>query len=70
MGEEQTDRLPPGRQPYDPLNGLRIGALAGGIVGAVIAGLTGLGIWLVLVTAIVAAAFGYSSQKRKLDDVS
>ena len=66
MGEEQHDKLPPGRQPYDPLNGLRIGAIAGGIVGAVIAGLTDLGIWFVFLTAIVAATIGYWTQKRKL----
>jgi hypothetical protein len=68
MGEEKTDRLPPGRQPYDPLNGMRVGALAGGIVGAVIAGLTDLGFWFVFLVAIVAAAVGYWTQKRKLID--
>ncbi len=66
MGEEQNDRLPPGRQPYDPLNGLRVGALTGGIIGAVIAGLTDIGIWFVFLMAIVAGAIGYWSQKRKL----
>lgn len=68
MGEENADRLPPGRQPYDPLNGLRVGALAGGIVGAIIAGLTDLGLWFVFLTAIVAATVGYVTQKRKLID--
>jgi hypothetical protein len=68
MGEEKADRLPPGRQPYDPLNGLRVGALAGGIVGAVIAGLTDLGLWFVFLTAIVAATVGYVTQRRKLID--
>jgi hypothetical protein len=66
MGDEHNDRLPPGRQPYDPLNGLRVGALTGGIIGAVIAGFTDLGIWFVALTAIVAAAVGYWTQKRKL----
>lgn len=68
MGEKKSDRLPPGRQPYDPLNGLRVGALTGGIVGAVIAGLTDLGLWFVFLVAIVAAAVGYWTQKRKLID--
>ena len=66
MGEEQHDQLPPGRQPYDPLNGLRVGALAGGIFGAVIAGLTDIGFWFVLFAAIVAATVGYWTQKRRL----
>ncbi|MDJ0498802.1 MAG: hypothetical protein QNJ89_13295 [Acidimicrobiia bacterium] len=66
MSGEQQDKLPPGRQPYDPLNGLRIGALTGGIAGAIVAGLTGVGIWFVFLTAIVAAAVGYWTQKRKL----
>lgn len=66
MGDENEYTLPPGRQPYDPLNGLRIGALTGGIIGAVIAGLTGVGIWFVFVAAIAAAAIGYWTQKRKL----
>lgn len=68
MADENHDKLPPGRQPYDPLNGLRVGALAGGIFGAVIAGLTDLGIWFVVLTAIVAATVGYWTQKRKLTD--
>ncbi len=66
MSGEQQDKLPPGRQPYDPLNGLRIGALTGGIAGAIVAGLTDIGIWFVFLTAIVAAAVGYWTQKRKL----
>ncbi len=66
MSGEEQDKLPPGRQPYDPLNGLRIGALTGGIAGAVVAGLTGVGIWFVFLAAIVAAAVGYWTQKRKL----
>ena len=65
MGNKQYDRLPPGTQPYDPLNGLRVGALTGGIIGAVIAGLTDIGIWFVFLAAIVAAAVGYWTQKRK-----
>ena len=36
MDESDDYRLPPGRQPYDVLNGLRIGALVGGIVGAIV----------------------------------
>ena len=66
MGEKDEYTLPPGRQPYDPLNGLRIGALTGGIIGAVIAGLTNVGIWFVFLLAIVAAVTGYWTQKSKL----
>jgi hypothetical protein len=46
------DRLPEGRPPWDPLNGLRIGALAGGVIG-------------VILTLIAGGAIGYWSEKRK-----
>lgn len=66
MSEKNEYVLPPGRQPYDPLNGLRVGAITGGVIGALIAGLTDIGIWLAFLLAIVAAAIGYWTQKRKL----
>ena len=58
--------LPPGRQPYDPLNGARIGALAGGILGALGVALTGMGnAWLVIVGASAGAGIGYWTERRK-----
>lgn len=59
-------RYPAGRPPHDPINGLRIGAFAGGIMGI-------LGSWLVaspnivalLVGAVAGGAVGYVMEKRK-----
>jgi hypothetical protein len=66
MGSVRDSRLPAGRQPYDGLNGLRIGALAGGLLGVVAAAVTGVGgIWLVAGTAVVAGAAGYGYEKHR-----
>lgn len=57
--------LPPGRQPYDPVNGFRVGAVVGGLVAVLIT--VGLGfpsIWLALAGAVVGGAIGYRSEKR------
>jgi hypothetical protein len=60
-------RLPPGRQPYDPLNGLRVGALSGGLTGAVAAVVIGpVYAWLVLVGAVAGGAIGYWYERRSL----
>ena len=60
------DRLPEGRPPWDPLNGLRIGALAGAVIGVSLTLITpASGIWLMVVGAIVGGAIGYWSEKRK-----
>ena len=57
--------LPPGRQPYDLLNGLRIGSLAGGIVGIVIGAMTGAW-WLLLVGVVGGGAAGFAFERRDL----
>ncbi len=60
------DKHPAGRQPYDPLNGLRIGALAGGILGiAATALLSFSNIWLTLVGAVIGAVVGYWWEKQR-----
>ena len=67
MRKRDPDRLPPGRQPYDPLNGLRVGALSGGLMGAIATFATGAGYaWLVLVGAGVGGAVGYWFERRSL----
>ena len=66
MPQPDEYRLPPGRQPYDALNGLRVGALAGAVLGFVIAVLSPLGAWVLFVTAAVGAAVGYWSERRSL----
>jgi hypothetical protein len=67
MDESEDYRLPPGRQPYDVLNGLRIGALAGGIVGAIVMAATTLdSLWVLLVGAAIGAVVGYLYERRRL----
>jgi hypothetical protein len=59
--------LRPGQQPYDPLNGLRVGGLAGGIVGGVATAVTSVdNAWLVVAGALVGGAIGYLSEKRRM----
>lgn len=69
-GEMDSERdptgLPPGHQPYDPLNGIRIGAIAGGLVGIGVAALTGFGgIGTVVVAAAIGGSAGYAYQRRE-----
>jgi len=68
MSEHNVDgeRLPPGTQPYDRLNGIRIGALAGGLVGTLVAALVGgVSFWWVLATAVVGGVVGYGYERRE-----
>ncbi len=68
MDESDDYRLPPGRQPYDVLNGLRIGALVGGIIGAIVLALTSLdSLWVLLVGAVIGGAIGYLYERRRLN---
>jgi hypothetical protein len=60
-------RLPPGRQPYDALNGLRVGGLAGALLGAGVTALTTIGlVWLVPVGAVAGATAGYLYERRRM----
>lgn len=59
------DRLPAGRQPYDSLNGLRIGALVGGLVGAAVAAVARIP-WLILAGAAVGGGVGFWFERRKI----
>ena len=65
MGRDRPSRLPPGRQPYDALNGLRVGAFAGLAIGAGIAAVTRVA-WLVLIGAIAGAVIGYTWERRRI----
>ncbi len=66
MDSGPETRLPAGHQPYDALNGMRVGAVAGGLLGAFAAALTGFGgIWLVAGAAVAAGAVGYLYERRR-----
>lgn len=52
-------------QPYDALNGLRVGAFAGGVFGAVIAAVTHIG-WFILLGAIAGGSIGYARERSRL----
>ena len=66
MSRRPPPRLPSGRPPWDPLNGLRVGAFVGGTLGVIATAALGLGyIWVVLVSAVVGAGLGYWTEKRK-----
>jgi len=62
----EPDRYPAGHPPHDAINGLRVGAFAGGIMGI-------LGSWLVasphlialVVGAVVGGGVGYWTERRK-----
>ncbi|MEN8042133.1 MAG: hypothetical protein ABFR95_11580 [Actinomycetota bacterium] len=59
MENSEEPRYPAGVQPYDSFNGLRIGALAGGVIGILPAFVFPGGfVWLVIGAAVGAAA-GY-----------
>lgn len=65
MVSKNRDRLPPGRQPYDRLVGLRVGAVAGGVFGGIVGVVTGAP-WLLLVGAGIGAVVGYLTERRKV----
>ena len=63
---DQPLKLPAGRPPWDPWNGLRVGALTGGIVGVLVAvGLSITPLGPVLFGAVGGGVVGYRSEKRK-----
>ena len=65
MNERTEPSYPPGHQPYDPLNGLRIGALAGGVLAVIPIALLGFGFaWLMVVGAAIGGAAGYLRERR------
>lgn len=67
MGHGKQGRLRPGQQVYDPLNGLRVGTLAGGLLGAAATAMTGVANWwFVLVGGAIGGATGYWSESRRL----
>ncbi len=65
MARSRRTRLPPGRQLYDPLNGLRVGVFAGVIVGGAVFALTG-AVTALIGGAVLGGAVGYVSERRRL----
>jgi len=56
--------IPPGHQPYDRLTGVRVGVLAGALLGGLGAFVAGLS-WLIAVGAIAGGATGWWYQRRQ-----
>ena len=51
---------------HDPINGLRVGALAGGLLGALITALTSTSYaWVVLVLGVVGAAIVFFTERSR-----
>ena len=66
VSSQKDTSLPSGRPPWDAWNGLRIGALAGGILGILIAVVMGAtNFWIVIPAALGGGAIGYWSERRK-----
>ena len=64
---DEDSSLPPGRPPWDTWNGLRIGALVGGIIAILAIWMAGSNsFWLALVGAVIGGVLGYLSEHRKL----
>lgn len=59
----EPTRLPEGHQPYDRLNAVRIGAVAGGLLAAPLTWLTGAP-WFVIGGAIVGGLGGLAHHRR------
>lgn len=54
---------------HDPINGMRVGMLAGGLLGALVTVLTSVSlVWLVFVLGIVGGAVGYWTERRRRND--
>lgn len=61
-----SDRLPAGPQPYDGINGMRIGALAGGLLGALLAAVADMP-WLIATGAVVGGGIGFWYERHGMD---
>jgi hypothetical protein len=66
MVDRDRDRLPPGLPPWDTWNGVRVGLLAGGLIGVLLVALSGSNsYWLALIPAFLGSVAGYWNESRK-----
>jgi len=65
MSKSESQRLPPGRQPYDALNGVRVGGFAGLALGAIAAAVTHVP-WFLVIGVLLGAAAGYLWERRRI----
>jgi hypothetical protein len=66
MAEHQRGRLPAGRPPWDTWNGVRVGLLAGGLIGVVLVAIVQSNLyWVALLPAALGGVIGYWSESRK-----
>lgn len=57
---------PSGWQPWDAANGLRVGILAGGLIGVAVIALTNVSsFWIVVACGVVGGGIGFWSGKRR-----
>jgi uncharacterized membrane protein len=60
--------MPAGRQPYAALFGLRIGAMTGALLGALVALAIGTGmVWLIVAAGAVGGFAGYRLEQRQIE---
>lgn len=57
--------LPPGKTPWDPVNGVRIGAIAGALVGGFVHLVLGVTILAIIGLALVGGAIGYAVERPR-----
>lgn len=66
MIDPKTPQLREGHQLYDPINGVRVGALTGGLLGAgVVVMLGGEHPWLIVAGACVGGLIGFVVARRE-----
>jgi len=65
--ESGRPRYRRGHQPWDPINGMRVGGLTGGLLGGILMAVVGIAApWPILTGAVVGGAVGYFDQQRRL----
>jgi LPXTG-motif cell wall-anchored protein len=67
MTSRERPRLPPGRPPWEPINGVRIGGIVGVLVGGIVTALGDISNpWFIVGGATIGGGVGYWVTKRKM----